>query len=81
MKLTAEDIEDFKNLKVTEVYVLEEEDYDSFVKTLDEHPFEKNEKVQELLKRKPIWEVEGEGESSFTDFLKNDTDWKEVVSE
>jgi len=81
MKLTAEDIEDLKNLKVTEVYVLNDEDYDSFVKTLDEHPFEKNEKVQELLKRKPIWEVEGEGESSFTDFLKNDTDWKEVVSE
>lgn len=81
MKITDEDIEDFKNLKVTEVYVLNDEDYDSFVKTLDEHPFEKNEKVQELLKRKPIWEVEGEGESSFTDFLKNDTDWRDVVSD
>ena len=54
MKLTAEDMEDLKNLKVTEVYVLNDEDYDSFVKTLDERPFEKNEKVQELLKRKPI---------------------------
>lgn len=62
MKLSAEDIEDFKNLKVTEVYVLNDDDFDSFVKTLEGHPFEKNEKVQELLKRKSIWEVEGEGE-------------------
>ena len=32
-------------------------------------------------KSKPIWEVEGEGESSFTDSLKSDPIWKEVVSE
>ena len=100
MKLTTEDIEDFKNLKV-EVSVLNGEDYDSFVKSLEEHPFEKNDKAQELLKRKcfygnpskenkavldfpeqkRIWEVEGEGESSFTDSLKSDPIWKEVVSE
>jgi hypothetical protein len=101
MKLTAEDTEDLKNLKVTEVCVLNNEDFDSFVKSLEEHPFEKNDKAQELLKRKcfygnpskenkavldfpeqkRIWEVEGEGESSFTDSLKSDPTWKEVVSE
>lgn len=62
MKLTAEDIEDFKNLKVTEVYVLNDDDFDSFVESLEEHPFEKNHKIQELLRQKPIWEIEGEGE-------------------
>lgn len=81
MKLTAEDIEDFKNLKVTEVYVLNDDDYDSFVKSLEEHPFEQNHKIRELLRRKPIWEIEGEGESSFTDSLKSDPIWKEVVSD
>ena len=73
MKLTAEDIEDFKNLN--------EEDFDSFVKSLEEHPFEKNHKIQEFLRQKPIWEIEGEGESSFTDSLKSDPIWKEVVSD
>ena len=62
MKLTAEDIEDLKNLKVTEVYVLNDDDFDSFVESLEEHPFEKNHKIQELLRQKPIWEIEGEGE-------------------
>jgi uncharacterized protein (DUF1778 family) len=62
MKLTAEDIEDLKNLKVTEVYVLNDDDYDSFVESLEERPFEKNHKIQEFLRQKPIWEIEGEGE-------------------
>ena len=62
MKLTAEDIEDLKNLKVTEVYILNGDGYDSFVKSLEGHPFERNQKIREFLRRKSIWEIEGEGE-------------------
>ena len=76
MKLTAEDTEDLKNLKVTEVYVLNDDDYDSFVESLEEHPFEKNGKAQELLKHECFYGNPSKENKAVLDFPEQKRIWE-----